>query len=443
MTAHAILGASSAERWMNCSASPYLISTLDSGMQDRTSSYAEEGSAAHALCEYVLHTFVNSGMESYPDPCSFIGRRLGRVLDGDYELLPEDSTRGLGDDCWRVDDEMADAIEAYMSEIKMWVSKCGDPVIYIEQSVQPFPIRDDLFGTADCVIVDNMQMLGVLVVIDFKYGKGHKVSAVENPQMKYYALGSLHTLIPKEAQKSIEGVILVICQPRVVFDDGTSRSEFGLTRGQLEKWGKTLLAAADATYILDATPVTGDWCRWCAAGAICPGMASNAITLAQEAFADNPLERDIGDMNPVQMILPSEDNPETIARALELTELLSDWSKRVREMAFHLAQKGVKIPGQKLVRGRANRKWADEDKLEKTLRNKAGIKKTDTHKSVLRSPAQLEKVKSLGKKWVAKYAIKPEGALTLVPESDKREAVAPAIEAFTEVSKEDGSDLLA
>lgn len=45
---HSVLGASAADRWMNCTPS----AQLTAGMQDEGSSFAAEGTAAHALCEW-------------------------------------------------------------------------------------------------------------------------------------------------------------------------------------------------------------------------------------------------------------------------------------------------------------------------------------------------------------------------------------------------------
>ena len=46
-SAHAFLSASSAHRWLNCTAAPSFESQFPNG----TSSYAEAGTVAHAICE--------------------------------------------------------------------------------------------------------------------------------------------------------------------------------------------------------------------------------------------------------------------------------------------------------------------------------------------------------------------------------------------------------
>ncbi len=45
---HSVLGASAAERWIHCPPS----ARLTAGMQDEETSFAAEGTAAHALCEW-------------------------------------------------------------------------------------------------------------------------------------------------------------------------------------------------------------------------------------------------------------------------------------------------------------------------------------------------------------------------------------------------------
>lgn len=58
MGKHAILSASSADRWLHCPPSARLCESYD----DKGSDYAVEGTDAHALCEYKLRQTL--GMEA-------------------------------------------------------------------------------------------------------------------------------------------------------------------------------------------------------------------------------------------------------------------------------------------------------------------------------------------------------------------------------------------
>ena len=66
----------------------------------------------------------------------------------------------------------------------------------------------DAFGTSDATIIAD----GLMEVIDFKYGKGVRVSAVDNEQMKIYALGAylMHCF-----EYGINRVRMTIVQPRI------------------------------------------------------------------------------------------------------------------------------------------------------------------------------------------------------------------------------------
>lgn len=59
--------------------------------------------------------------------------------------------------------------------------------IFIEQRLDFSCYVPDGFGTGEAMIVSK----GKLHIIDFKYGEGILVDAVNNPQMMLYALGAL------------------------------------------------------------------------------------------------------------------------------------------------------------------------------------------------------------------------------------------------------------
>lgn len=82
------------------------------------------------------------------------------------------------------------------------------------------------FGTGDMVIVAD----GILEVIDLKYGKGVPVSAVENTQMRLYALGAYDV---NEFLYDIKTVRMTIVQPRL---DSVSTDEMSVE--ELLDWGR-------------------------------------------------------------------------------------------------------------------------------------------------------------------------------------------------------------
>ena len=102
---HALLSASSSERWLHCPPSARLCESYD----DKGSNYAAEGTDAHELCEYKLH------------------QALG--------LKAKDPTEKL---TW-FNEEMADCATGYaayiLEQVEAAKQTCVDPVVLIEQRV--------------------------------------------------------------------------------------------------------------------------------------------------------------------------------------------------------------------------------------------------------------------------------------------------------------------
>ena len=82
-------------------------------------------------------------------------------------------------------------------------------------------------------------------------------------------------------------------------------------------------------------------------------------------------------------------------------------------------------PGYKLVLGRSNRKYTDEDEVAEAAQ-KAGY--TDIYKKSLIGITEMERLmgKKKFKEILGSLVYKPDGKVTLVPDSDKREAVKTA-----------------
>ncbi|MBQ3427281.1 MAG: DUF2800 domain-containing protein [Clostridia bacterium] len=156
-TKHALLSASSSERWIRCPPS----ARLSECYEDRGSNYAAEGTDAHSLCEYKLKTALGIEAEDPTENLSYYNQEM--------------------DDC-------AVGYATYVLEqLEAAKESCSDPVVLIEQRVDFSPWVEQGFGTADCIIIAD----GILQITDFKYGLGVLVSAKENPQMMCYALGAI------------------------------------------------------------------------------------------------------------------------------------------------------------------------------------------------------------------------------------------------------------
>lgn len=190
---HALLSPSSSERWINCPPSAKENAGGSTG-----SAYAQQGTDAHALCEYKVNTAL--------------GHRVRDPTD-DLEFF---------------DEEMAEHTDAYcefvMEQVQAARETCPDPLVLVEQRLDFTRWVAESFGTADCVIVAD----GTMTVIDFKYGLGILVESEKNSQMRMYALGALNLF---ESLYDIQTIRMIIFQPR---RDNTSIAE--ISKDELLRW---------------------------------------------------------------------------------------------------------------------------------------------------------------------------------------------------------------
>lgn len=391
---HAILGASSASRWINCPGSVAAIAALPYRKEEKTSLYADEGTAAHNLAE---HCLTNAA-----PPKMFLGKTTpGKIKE------------------WPVTDEMVEAVQCYLDEVDYHVKRLGTKgvIVEVERSVKPLPDRDDLWGTADVIIYEPF---GELVVIDFKYGRGIVVEVDWNDQMMFYGLGALQEI----GAQDVSTVTIVVVQPRAPHPDGPVRRwDTGGTDVLLE-FGENLRAAADLTATDDAPLHAGEHCHknFCPAAVPCPELNKHRLQTAATDFDSLPAEIE---QPAAHVRLPDPTDPEELSKAMKIVPLLEFWAKEVLGYVRDELERGTEIPGWKLVRGRANRAWKDPKDVERRLKGKTGVHVDQIYKKTLQTPAQIEK--AVGKPWVANHAFKPEGKLSVAPASDSRPAEKPTM----------------
>lgn len=417
---HSNLGASSSSRWMNCSGSPSLIDSLDPELRSGGSSmFAEEGSAAHALAELAAQEIADTG--SWSGAQRFRGETICQDEQGDYVVGRKPTE--FGQIFFTVDDVMVQATDLYAATILEKIAKChGDPVILVEEMVYPFKGEADLdyiFGTSDCTVIDSDS--SYVAVIDYKYGKGIKVSPVRNSQAMFYALGSL----PEESPNTAT-VEIVIVQPRVEFADGRSVAEWLTNAADLREWRGTLRDAVHATQDdRQRRFVPGSYCRFCPASAICPSLQQEALSKAQEAAVGvTGLESlNMLDVREEDLILPDASDAEGIARALATARLMKMWAQKVEKLAEHQAVKeGQAIPGHKLVRRPTRRRWADEKAAAEALAEQGIDIAEISEPAKLWGPAKVEKLVEVEdlRGFMQEHVVKPEGGITLAHETDRR-----------------------
>ena len=234
-------------------------------------------------------------------------------------------------------------------------------------------------------------------IIDFKYGKGVKVSAIRNPQMQIYALGAYAQF---SFEYNIERVRMTIVQPRI-----DNLSEFELSAYELLAWAAyQLQPKAKEAFEGNGQQKPGEWCQFCKVKATCKALAD--LTFAAVEQHPDP-----------KTITPEE----MASRVLPMLDTIKTWIKGVDEYTLEQALNGQKYQGFKLVAGRSVRKITDPVAVMGAL---SGEFAEDAYMKPreLKTITDLEKV--IGKKRFGEicgqWIDKPQGKPTLVPESDKR-----------------------
>jgi len=360
---HARFSPSAANRRIHCP--PSLL--LEEQFEEGESTYAAEGTAGHELAEHLIRKYLKL--------------RTKRPTSDYYT------------------DELLAAVNEYVSfvigEIETARRDCSQPVIVVEQRVDASEYVDSCFGTADMVIITDK----VAHVIDLKLGKGVEVHAEENPQLMIYGLGVLHMA---ESLYDIESVRMTIFQPRLY-----NISSWEVEPEYLKRWGEEVLRPAGAQAMIDAGEfAAGSWCRFCRARNQCRARAEHFLDMAKMDFKKPAL-------------LTDTEIADILGKADELSKWASDIYAFAQEQAIN---EGKHWPGYKVVEGRSNRKFtSDEDVIEAA--QAAGYK--DIFRKTLIGITEMERL--MGKEQfnniLGRLVYKPKGKLTLVPASDKREAV--------------------
>lgn len=378
---HALLSPSAAHRWMNCTAAPL----LERDVEDKGSTFAEEGTLAHAYCAKKLKEF------------------LGLSVDEEKaEIAQLDEQYHSGEM-----DEYTDTYKTIVLEkFNAARAKTKDAQLLVEVKLDFSHYVPDAFGTSDAIIIAD----GVMEVIDFKYGKGVKVSAVENPQMMIYALGAWDLF---NFEYDIRKVRMTIVQPRI-----DNLSEFELDAADLINWAVDELQPKANEAYAGGKQKPGNWCQFCKVKANCKALSSMCI----EAQQANPDPRKISKEVMESTILP-------------LLSTFKTWLTGVEEYSLEQALSGVQYQGFKIVEGRSIRKITNPTAVMELLGKEGFTKESYIKPTELRSITDLEKL--IGKKRFgaicAEYINKPQGEPTLVPESDKRPAFNQAADDFKDI----------
>jgi hypothetical protein len=375
---HALLGASSAARWIACPPSARATEYLP----DEETQYAAEGTRAHEMCEKALR-YKLAKWEA--------GKPFDLLSDWAQQSMPT---------------EMFNAACRYTSFIhELWVGFPCRPGVFIEQEVDVSQWVPGGFGTCDCLLIGD----GILHIIDFKYGQGVPVNPEHNPQLMYYALGAYALF---DGIEEVDTVRLSIVQPRMQEEPQT----WEISLADLLTWARGVLQpAAEMAWKGKGVYHPGGHCRFCKAHPACRAWKDKYGPLA--GFEPYPEPATLSD--------------EELGEWLQKLEGLAAYAKDLEEYAQQALMDGRTLPGWKLVQGRSTRKWTDQDAAFQQMQAD-GI---DEAMLYTRTPISLTVAeKMIGKKKFAEtmsaFITRAPGAPKLAAASDPRPAY-NRLEGFT------------
>lgn len=368
MRGHAILSASGAHRWLECTPSARLEEDAD----EIDSIYAEEGTFMHELAEINLSLYLERISKQE------FNKKLQQMRESEFYT-----------------EEIEKTVQTYVDIVIERINEAGpNSLILLEEQVDFSPWVPKGFGTSDVLIISN----NTIEVIDLKGGRGVKVEAQDNPQMKLYALGAINGF---GILYDIEKIRMTIIQPRI---DNFSTDE--ITVEELLEWGEQVVKPkAEMAFKGEGEYKASEHCRFCKVKATCRARADENMKLIYLDFKPPPLLTD-----------------DEIVDILLKVDELKKWASDVEDYAFNKAvNEGKKWTGFKLVEGRRSRRYSNEEEVAKRLLG-AGYEEDKIFSKSLLNLTKLEK--EIGKKEFDKILGSlietPPGKLRLVPESDKR-----------------------
>ena len=371
MTAHAMLSASGSKRWLSCTPSARLESTLPEPKRNTKGiDFSAEGTLAHTLGEIRLRLYY--------------GQITQEEYESDYKKIQEHQIYQAYTSDERNDFEAN--IDNYVLYVRSQIGE-GDTPLF-EQRVDFSEWVPDGFGTADVVILSQHSIR----VIDLKFGKGIPVHAQDNPQLRLYALGAYAKF--KEEFPEIKEVSYTIHQPRLdsISTDGTSVSK-------LVDWANYFVKPkAKKAWSGSGEFLPGEWCQFCRAKATCRARSDFNTELAKQDFKEPAL-------------LTEEEIIEVLGKAQDLRT----WANDVEEYALEKAVKENVIPsGFKLTTTKTHRKISDNQLAAAVLVEKGLPAEQIWNQPTLKSIPSLEKINPQVTAWLGDLVLRPEGQPKLV-----------------------------
>lgn len=396
MTAHHRHSPSGAEAWFKC---PGMLNKSD-GLPDHTSEFASEGTAMHTLRERCLTTGA--------DVQDFVG-----------EWIEADGLR------FEVTSEWVNWLQPGIDRIREakgfeWL---------VEQRIEMDPWIPGGFGTLDTLGISK----DLIIIDDFKGGRGIIVPAERNKQLMIYALGAWQNYARHRTKA--KRFLLRIDQPRAPGQG----DEWETTLDELLEFADELVAAVERTLDPNAPLVPGPvQCQFCRAAKNLRCEALDEFVL--ELLGLTPADLDLDFSEKPELITTDTLNPHRRSYVLQHAQMISSWVNNLKASALKDALDGEEVPGFKAVATEGDRAWVSEQQAEEFWKGKMPDK--DLYIKKLKSPAQMERIAGT-RNWAKAQELihRPEGKPALVPESDKRPALIPLMNLLDDLDDMDGEGL--
>lgn len=344
-----LIGGSIARRRLHCHGSFRLSNLIPASVRNKSSPYADEGTACHHVVEQILN--ADDGNVSVPD--DWIGSVIKLKKMTDAVTITKDLVSGAIQPCIDLFDELD--------------RRCADEggLYYVVEVRCQFPGIPGAFGTLDILARTTKRT----ILLDWKFGVGVSVKALydsvalpngalqgePNEQLMFYATSARHSypdLFEPHADWPIE---LYIVQPRSrdLEPGDPIYSHVTASNDDLDRFAKRMQAALPKIKADDAPVNPGDWCNFCPAIVICPAKLNPGFEVAKLAEKFMPNTKKLPVEAPIEW-------GDLYSKLLDFGYVFEDAWHALQEQAHTFMDSGGTIKHYKLVQKRATEKYVDE-----------------------------------------------------------------------------------
>lgn len=381
---HALLGGSSADRWVNCTGSVFL--TKDLPPQAETEATAK-GTLKHEYSEVLIEHLVAEKTES-TDPL----RPLPASHPEWQDEIEEDAIQAREVFWEKIVEESLEGKE-YGQELKFVISK-----------------EMDISGYADAWAYDpDRKGKKVATIGDWKFGR----TETSMTQLIFYGVGLYKKL--QEEGKDIDYLRGIIFQPH---GRGEKIKEIKVSKKALLVWEKKFIDAGYTIYVKkQAKFKLGSWCQWCRGQTKCKLYQAELTKQSQISLMDAS-----------ELVLPEvAEVPEAnIVKIAQYGEQLKKFIAACKKHVYEKLANGESIPGVKLVHTKTRRTWVEDKESIIDVVSDLGV---EIESKKLRALTHVEKdlKKAVGKEEASeimeKFTEQTTPSLIVVGADDPREPV--------------------